>query len=233
MKSRLDGDLGIVQRRGIDLYFSATRTAAKKIYGAALADHLKRPLPGGGGADRFNHGIGSASFLADLAHQSDRILDLCGIKSGNRAEAFSSTHLALALPDGNYAHSPTRENAYKFQSDWSTPDHDNCVAGVYSHFVNAAQDARERFGHGGVDEGNVIRNQQHVLAHDSSGDANIFGVGAIVKQQIFAKIRLAFAAVEASVARRGIRRHHAHAFTEAAISGASLQFNHASQLVTE
>jgi len=46
VERRLDGDLRIVQRRGVKLHLRAPRAAAEQIHRAAAADHLESPLPG-------------------------------------------------------------------------------------------------------------------------------------------------------------------------------------------
>src|SRR5579875_142871 len=60
VKAGFDGDLRIMQRRGIDLHFRPARASTKKLDSAALADHRKRPLPGFRAAHRFDHGVSAA-----------------------------------------------------------------------------------------------------------------------------------------------------------------------------
>ena len=72
----LDGDLRIVQGRGIEMHLRAPRAAAKEIHRAAAADHLQRPFPGARRADGFDHGIGAAAALgqpADPVTGSDQV----------------------------------------------------------------------------------------------------------------------------------------------------------------
>ena len=102
-----------------------------------------------------------------------------------------------------------------------------------ARFVNAAQNAGQRLGHGRIHKRDAFGNFEHVLANDSAGNANVFGIRAIVEEQIFAEIRLALAAEEARVARRRIRGQHAHALVHAAVHRAALLFDHARQLMSE
>ena len=49
----------------------------------------------------------------------------------------------------------------------------------------------------------------HIAFHDARWNANVFGVSAIIEQQIFAQILVAAPAIEALKTRGGIGRHHA------------------------
>ena len=79
----------------------------------------------------------------------------------------------------------------------------------------------------------MLRNHQHILADDSPGNADIFGIGAVVEQQILAQIALPLAAEQAHVARRGIRRNHARADFQAAIYIRAQRFDDAGEFVPE
>jgi len=64
------------------------------------------------------------------------------------------------------------------------------------------------------------------------GTANVFGVGSVVKEEVFAKIFLVLGAVEAHLARGGVEGDDAHAFLEAVDAGADF-LDDSGQFVTE
>jgi predicted regulator of Ras-like GTPase activity (Roadblock/LC7/MglB family) len=99
-----------------------------------------------------------------------------------------------------------RKNADEFQSDGPATDDDNRIAGMHARLADSAQDASQWLGHGGILKGDTIGNLDHVLAHDAPRNADVLRVGAIIEKQILAKIRLALAAEETRIARRGICR---------------------------
>ena len=63
-------------------------------------------------------------------------------------------------------------------------------------------------------------------------NADVFGIGAVIEQQVFAEIFLVLGAVEAHLAGRGVQRHHPHALLEAAHARPDF-FDHAGQFVPE
>ena len=69
MERGLDGDFGIVQRRGVELHLRAARAAAKKIHRAAAAHHLHGPLPGGRRTHRFDDRVGADAAVGQFAHR--------------------------------------------------------------------------------------------------------------------------------------------------------------------
>ena len=78
----------------------------------------------------------------------------------------------------------------------------------------------------------VGRNDQHVGFDDAPRDADVFGIGSVVEEQVFAEIFLVLGAVEAHLAGRGIERHHAHALLEAVHALADF-LDYAGQFVAE
>ena len=88
------------------------------------------------------------------------------------------------------------------------------VADFDSGFVQAAQHAGQRLGHGGVFETDAGRDDQHVRFDDAARDADVFRVGSVVEEQVFAEIFLVLGAVEAHLARGGVERDYAHALLE-------------------
>ena len=99
--------------------------------------------------------------------------------------------------------------------------------------MNSAQHAGQRLDHRRVLKRNVLRDHQHVLPDDAPRDADVFRVGAVVEQQVLAKIALPLAAKQADVAGRRIRRNDARADLQAAVHVGSQRFDDAGKLVPE
>src|SRR6266566_4215820 len=78
-----------------------------------------------------------------------------------------------------------------------------------------------------------VRHFEHVFHDDAPGDAHVFCVRAVVKQQVVAKIFLAAAAVVATQARSGIRGDNAHPDAPTRIHALAHGDNLTHQLVTE
>ena len=89
----LDGDLGIVQRRGVELHLRAPRAAAEQIDRAAAAHHLQGPLPGHRRADGFDHRIGAAAAFGQAANRGDRIAKACVTSKAARAPMRSAARI--------------------------------------------------------------------------------------------------------------------------------------------
>ncbi len=150
-----------------------------------------------------------------------------------RAKLLRRANLVRPLSERNHFHAPAGQHADERQSDRTAADHDRRVARLDARLVNSAQDAGQRLDHRRVLKGYMFGNHQHVLANDPSGDADIFGVGSVVKQQILAQIALPLAAEQADVARRGIRRHDARADFQAAIYIRTQRFDDSRKFMPE
>ncbi len=120
-----------------------------------------------------------------------------------------------------------------FESDRAAADDDGGVAGADFHLVNAAQNAGERLDKRGAAVIDGVRHLEHVFHHDAAGDAEIFGVGAVVEEQVFAEIFLAAAAMEAAQAWRGIGSDDALADAPAGINTLAESGDFADDFVAE
>ena len=74
--------------------------------------------------------------------------------------------------------------------------------------------------------------RQHVGLDDAARDVNVFGVGSVIEQQVFAEIFLVLRAVEAHAARRRVQRDHTHALLESFDVGPDL-FDDPGQFMAE
>ena len=95
--------------------------------------------------------------------------------------------------------------------------------GLGSAFFEAANDAGQGFGESGVFEGNAVGNEQSVLLDDTGWDADVFGVGSVVEEEVFAEILLAVAAEETDVAGGRVEGNDPVAFAEVGDAGARLR----------
>ena len=77
-----------------------------------------------------------------------------------------------------------------------------------------------------------VRDHQHVGFDNAPRNADIFGVGSVIEEQIFAEIFLMLGAVETHLAGSGIQCHHAHALLEAVDALANL-FDDSGQFVAK
>ena len=95
------------------------------------------------------------------------------------------------------------------QADGAGADDDHGVAGAGAGLFEATDDAGERLGEGGVLEAGLAGMAQGIFLDDAGGDADVFGVGAVVEEEVFAEVLLAVAAEEAGVAGGGVEGHDA------------------------
>ena len=225
-------DFGVVQAIGLELHFGSTGAAAEEVDGAAFADHIDGPLPGFGTAHGFDHNIASALLRRKRADGVDYIGNFGGLNNFVRAHVFGGFDLAVALDDRNYVAADSASYLYEHEADGSAAENGDGIADLDSGFVQSAQDAGQRFGHGGVFYADVGRNDQHVGFDNAARHADVFGVGAVVEEQVFAKIFLMFGAVKAHLARGGVERDDAHALLEAVDAGADF-FDDSGQFVAE
>ena len=141
-------------------------------------------------------------------------------------------HLFVALDHRDHVATDGSGHLDEHESDGAAADDGNGVADLDSGFVEAAQHAGQRLGHRRVFGTDVLRDDQHVRLNDAPGDADIFGVGSVVEQEVFAKIFLVLGAVEAHLAGGGVKCDHAHALLEAEDAFADF-FDHTGQFVAE
>ncbi len=148
------------------------------------------------------------------------------------AHAPRGSYLRIALHHRNHIAAAQLRDLHEHQPDRPGADDGHRVADLHLGFVQPAQHAGQRLDHRGFFEAHVLRNGQHVGFNDAARNANVFGVSAVVEQQVFAEIFLVLGAVETHAAGRGVQRHHAHALLEAPDVGANF-FDDAGQFVAK
>ena len=99
--------------------------------------------------------------------------------------------------------------------------------------MDSAQNAGQRFDHGRIDEGDMRRNLQHILAHDAPGDADVFGICAVIEKQILAQIAAFLAAKETDAAGRRVRGHYARAHSPILGSFRAHLLDHSGEFMAE
>ena len=149
-----------------------------------------------------------------------------------RAHLLGGLNLLVALDDSDYVTADGAGDLHEHQTDGTAADDGYRIADLNAGFMQSAEDAGQRLGHGGVFEADVGRNHQHVGFDDATRHADIFGIGTIVEEQILAEIFLMLGAVEAHLTGGGIQRYDAHAFFEAMNAGADF-FDDPGEFVSE
>ncbi len=112
--------------------------------------------------------------------------------------------LVFALDDGNDVEAEQRGCMDEEQADGAGAEDDGGLVGGSLGLFEAAEDAGEGFGEGGVLEGDVVGDAERVFLDDAGGDADVFGIGAVVEEEVVAEVLLVVQAEEAGVAGRGV-----------------------------
>ena len=73
VKTCLHRNVVVVQAIGVDLHLGSSRAAAKKIHGAASADHVHCPLPGERSRHSFNGDIHSPMIGSQATHRRNGV----------------------------------------------------------------------------------------------------------------------------------------------------------------
>lgn len=93
---------------------------------------------------------------------------------------------------------------HEHEADGPGSDHDHRIAGPGATLFQAADDAGKRFGEGGMLEWDTVRDPEGIFFDDTGGNFDVFGVGAVVEEKIFAEVLLIVLAEETGVARGGV-----------------------------
>src|SRR5579864_3959432 len=232
VERRFQRDFGVVQAIGLELHFGSTGASAEEIDGAAFPDHVDSPLPGLRAADRFDYHIAAALLWGDCADGFHHVRNFGGLNNFVCTHVFGGIHLAVALDDGNHVAADSTGHLHKHEADGAAAEDGDGVTDLDSRFVQTAQHAGQRLGHGGILHAHVGRDDQHVRFNDAAGYANVFRIGAIVEEQIFAEVLLMLGAVKAHLARGRVEGDDSHALFEA-INSCTYFLDDAGQFVAE
>ena len=191
VEAGLEGDVAVVYAVGVELDTGAAGRAAEEVDEATFADHVDGPLPRGGDGYGFDDDVGAAVLGGEGAGGGDYIVYGFDVDDAGCAEELCGGDLVFALDDGDDVDAGDLGDVHEHEADGAGADDDHGVAGLGSAFLEAADDAGEGLGEGGVFEGDVVGDEEGVLFDDAGGDADVFGVGAVVEEEILAEILLA------------------------------------------
>src|ERR1022692_204162 len=214
MERGLERDLGIVQTVGIELHLGSAGASTEKVYGAAFANHLDGPLPGFGTAYSFDDYIAAALLRSERADGFDDVLNLGGLNDFVGAHVLGGNDLLVALDDGDHVAADGTGYLDEHQADGAAADDADGVADFHSGLMQAAQHAGQGLSHGSIFKADVGRDDEHVGFDNAARHADVFRVGSVIEEQIFAEIFLVLGAVEAHLAGGGIQGHDLHALLE-------------------
>ena len=208
MKTREQGEIGIMDERGVEDDAGAGRTAAEEIHRAALAHEMHGGFPNHRLADRLNDRVEMrlGSFAqpvvtrplpSPMSTTSSAPSRRAASKRGARRPAtvtWQPSFLASAANIKPIGPAPMTRTFW--------PD-------AQLEVLDALDDTGQRFGERGIAEIGLRLEAQQVFLDEPRGNGDGFGVGAVEEQQIFAQIFLAGAAMKTFAARRGIGHDHA------------------------
>src|SRR5262249_8938329 len=165
-------------------------------------------------------------------HGINGITDLGNLNDVVSALPLRRSDLGIALNHRNHIAANSVGNLDKHQSDWPTTDHGDSIANLHSRLMQATQYASQRFDHGSILIADGVGNAEHVALDDPAGHANVLGIGAVIEQQVFAKVLLMLGAVEAAPARCRIQSNDPGAFLKILDSRSNL-FDDSGQFVSK
>ena len=156
VKAGFEGEVGVVDEVGVERDGGATGRAAEQVDETAFARHLDGPLPGFGRGDGFEDDVGAAAFGGESAGGDDGIGDIGDAEDLFGSELAGRSDLVFAFDDGDDVESKQRGGVNKEQANGAGAENDSGLAGGSVGFFESAEDAGQRFGEGGVLEGDVV-----------------------------------------------------------------------------
>ena len=163
VEAGLEGEVGVVDEVGVERDGGAAGRAAEEVDEAALARHLHGPLPGFGSSDGFEDDVGAAAFGGEGAGGGDGVGDVGDAKNLFGAEVARGGDLVFALDDGDDVEAEQRGGVDEEQADGAGAEDDGGLVGCGAGLFEAADDAGEGFGEGGVLEGDGVGDAEGVL----------------------------------------------------------------------
>ena len=108
------------------------------------------------------------------------------------------------LDYGYYVASSQSGDVKNHQAERAAADDGYGVAGVGVRVFKTVKSAGQRLGESGVFKGYMFGNDQRVLGNNARGDADEFGISAVVEEEIFTEIFLGALAEVAVTAGSGV-----------------------------
>ena len=184
------------------MHLRATSASTKEIDSAALSDHVDSPLPGFRTSHGFDNYVRAALCRRDRPHRLHWILHLYDLNYIVSTLPLGCRYLRITLYHGNHVASDGMRHLHEHQSNRAASDDCDGVADFNPGFVQTAQHTGQGLNHRRILIVDEIGDDEHVLFNNAPGDTDVFGVGAIVEQQIFAKVLLVLGAIKTTAAGR-------------------------------
>src|ERR1700758_298396 len=102
VKTRLQGNVAVVQAVRVQLHLRSTRRAAEEVNGASLAHHVNRPLPRCGTGHSINHNISTAALACERSSRRYDVLQSSHLQHSTGTEHPCCSDLILPLHNGNH-----------------------------------------------------------------------------------------------------------------------------------
>ena len=194
---------------GIQVHVGVRGATAEKVHRAALAYQLDGLLPGFGQAHGFNRDVDAATVRRERARLLDRLADGGSLNDMRGAELPCRLNLAVVLDDGDDLVAGQRGDMQDHQAQRTAADHGDMSPLRGSESSNPWTAQASGSVSAACSSGTLSGNKQRVLGDDARRNLDELGVGAVVEEQIVAKVLLPARAEVALAARRGVERHHA------------------------
>ena len=201
MEGGAQRDVAIVDAVGIESDLRVGGAAAEEVDRAALAHQLDGFLPGFGRADGLNGDVDAAIFGGEGARFADGLANGGGLHDMRGAELPRRFNLAVVLDDGDGFKTGQRGDVKNHEAQRAAANDGDDIALARMGVLESVHGAGQRLSERGVLEGDILRNDERVLGDDARGNLDELSVGAVVEEQIVAKILLA-AQAEISTGRR-------------------------------
>src|SRR5579883_221764 len=222
MEGGFHDDVVVVQTVRVELDFCAGGTSAEEVDRTAFPDQFDGLLPGGGGGDGLDGNVYAAMVWRKRAYSGDHVLDCSDLDDFFCAEDLCCFNLLIVLDYGDDTQPGKLGRVDEHKADGARADDGDGIAWLRVGFLQSASDAGKRLGERGVLEGNSVGNMQCVLFDNARRDADVFGVGSVVEDEVIAEVLLSSLAEVALIARGGVERDDAVANLE--IGDASAHF---------
>src|SRR5579885_919476 len=201
MEGGFHDDVVVVQTVRVELDFCAGGTSAEEVDRTAFPDQFDGLLPGGGGGDGLDGNVYAAMVWRKRAYSGDHVLDCSDLDDFFCAEDLCCFNLLIVLDYGDDTQPGKLGRVDEHKADGARADDGDGIAWLRVGFLQSASDAGKRLGERGVLEGNSVGNMQCVLFDNARRDADVFGVGSVVADEVIAEVLLSSLAEVALIAR--------------------------------
>src|SRR5215472_4121214 len=222
-----------MNRSGLDFNVRSGGQTAEEIHHATAADDGQGHAPSRWVSRSFNDGVGTTLVVGQSFHGGNNVWYLVYVDRDDGSETARHIERGGAPGDGDNPDAAAGKHANKLQPNRAAANYNRGIARAHFHLMNPAKHAGKRLGKRSALIIHGMRDFEHVFHGDAARNAHVLGISAIVEEQIVAKILLATAAVVATQARRGIRRHHTHSEAPARINAFARGYDVANQLMAK